>query len=371
MARKICPRCGRFLGNNPGSVCPGCNYKLDTDENTAPRKYVSSKKLGKRHSTNNIDNPSTTMSDSAKSKDNNGSFNDEPFNDEPFEDEPFNNGENDEINSQSSLDDEPFSDEDPLDNQLGEEDTFNNEESEDEESMFNDEGSEDEEDTNNLSDDIVENDEENYYLEDETPEDYDSEDNSPDDIEAPDELLGLLEGGNPKKDSFKLNKKAKVVGESLAEDIAETESTDDDEEQPIFEEYDYSDSEGLVVNPDFDEDEDEESDEQNDITNNAQAPRQKKNKIKEINGKNVKSKFKQFFHKKPKNSVLNEVEEKEILPKYDEKGRYNPNFDHYYDDIAPLYKAEIERIPKETIIRFAFVGIMSVILVIVMAYRLV
>lgn len=50
---------------------------------------------------------------------------------------------------------------------------------------------------------------------------------------------------------------------------------------------------------------------------------------------------------------------------------YNPNHDHYYDDLLPEYEAEIDKMPKEVIIRGVAFALISVVCVILAAYRLI
>ena len=65
-----------------------------------------------------------------------------------------------------------------------------------------------------------------------------------------------------------------------------------------------------------------------------------------------------------------EDEDDDDTPKPSGK-EYDPNYDHYYDDVLPELLAEKDRIPKETIIRTAIMIAACVTAVLVAAYRLV
>ncbi len=66
-----------------------------------------------------------------------------------------------------------------------------------------------------------------------------------------------------------------------------------------------------------------------------------------------------------------DVEQYEEMPVRQDTKEYDPNYDHYYDDVLPELLAEKDRIPKETIIRTAIMIAACAIAVLVAAYRLV
>ena len=59
-----------------------------------------------------------------------------------------------------------------------------------------------------------------------------------------------------------------------------------------------------------------------------------------------------------------------VSSKRAKKESYDPNADHYYDDIIPAYEAELDRIPKEVIVRAIVVVVAVVATIITIAYRI-
>ena len=81
----------------------------------------------------------------------------------------------------------------------------------------------------------------------------------------------------------------------------------------------------------------------------------------EVDSKPQKGRVKRFSKPTKVQEVKEEIPKDEI---------YDPNEDHYYDDVIPAYEAELERLPKEVIIRFAVVAVAIIATIIAVAYRI-